>query len=193
MPSSQAALPAPPPSRSPAPRCRSLTRLLYKSLIYTPDPTAADGRYQIHALLRQFAATELAGAHEEAATADRHSTYYLAFLAAQQQPIMHDAPRAGVQAIQGELDNIRQAWRWGAGHLPAALVEQGALALREFYWLTGLTAEAIDMFTLAAQARRSIDTSNSTLCRRLTSPLIQRRKRGFIAFCSALSPRSTSQ
>ena len=132
-----------------------LTRLLHKSLVYTPDPTNADGRYQIHELLRQFAATELAGAQEEVATANRHSTYYLTFLAAQQQPIMHAAPRAGVQAIQGELDNIRQAWRWGAGHLPATLVEQCTLALREFYWLTGLTTEAIEMFTLAAQARRT--------------------------------------
>ncbi len=132
-----------------------LTRLLHKSLVYMPDPTSTDGRYQIHELLRQFAAAELAAAQEEAATADRHSTYYLSFLAAQQQPIMHDAPAAGVQAIQGELDNIRQAWRWGAGHLPAALVEQSTLALREFYWLTGLTTEAIDMFTLAAQARRA--------------------------------------
>jgi predicted ATPase/WD40 repeat protein/DNA-binding SARP family transcriptional activator len=132
-----------------------LTRLLHKSLVHAPDSTNTDGRYQIHELLRQFAATELTNAQEQAATANRHSAYYLTFLAAQQQPIMHDAPRAGVHAIQGELDNIRQAWRWGAGHLPAALVEQSALALREFYWLTGLTTEAIEMFTLAAQARRA--------------------------------------
>jgi WD40 repeat protein/predicted ATPase/DNA-binding SARP family transcriptional activator len=132
-----------------------LTRLLHKSLVHTPDSTNTDGRYQIHELLRQFAATELTNAQEQAATANRHSAYYLTFLAAQQQPIMHDAPRAGVHAIQGELDNIRQAWRWGAGHLPAALVEQSALALREFYWLTGLTTEAIEMFTLAAQVRRA--------------------------------------
>ncbi|MFN8440640.1 MAG: BTAD domain-containing putative transcriptional regulator [Caldilineaceae bacterium] len=131
-----------------------LARLMNKSLIHVADPTLAEGRYQIHELLRQFAAGELANAQEESATAYRHSAYYLSLLAAQQRPIMHDAPRAGVQAIHSEMDNIRQAWRWGAAHLPAALVEQCAIALREFYWLTGLTTEAIEMFTLAAQARR---------------------------------------
>ncbi len=132
-----------------------LARLAHKSLLQGSTLTAVTGRYLIHELLRQFAAAELADAGEETAVANRHSTYYLTFLAAQQPRIMHHAPREAVQAIQDELDNIRQAWRWGVGHLPAALVEQSALALREFYWLTGLTAEAIEMFTLAVQTRHT--------------------------------------
>lgn len=130
-----------------------LTRLSHKSLLQGSETNQADGRYLIHELLRQFAAAELATAGEAEATASRHATYYLSFLAAQQRLIMHDAPRVALAAIQSELDNIRQAWRWGVGQLPAALVEQSALALREFYWLTGLTTEAIEMFDLAIQAR----------------------------------------
>lgn len=130
-----------------------LTRLLHKSLLQGSTPIQADGRYLIHGLLRQFAAAELTATAEAETTANRHSTYYLSLLATQQSGIMRNAVRTGVQAIQDEIDNIRQAWRWGAGHLPAALVEPSALALREFYWLTGLTAEAIEMFTLATQAR----------------------------------------
>lgn len=132
-----------------------LTQLLHKSLLQDSRTTNAHGRYQIHELLRQFAAAELATAAETEATANRHSTYYLSLLAAQQPGIMHNEPRAAAQVIQDEIDNIRQAWRWGAGHLPAALVEQSALALREFYWLTGLTKEAIEIFTGAKQARAS--------------------------------------
>ncbi len=138
-----------------------LTRLWHKSLLQLSTPTAVDGRYQIHELLRQFAAAELATAQEAAATATRHSTYYLSFLATQQPAIMHDAPREATAAIQAELDNIRQAWRWGAGHLPAALVAQGALALREFYWLAGLITEAIEMFTLAMRARAAYQQQQS--------------------------------
>jgi len=132
-----------------------LTRLIHKSLLQGSDSTAGDGRYLIHELLRQFAAAELAAAAEETTVANRHSEYYLSFLAAQQRHLMHAAPREAVQAIQGEIDNIRHAWRWGAGHLPATLVEQSAVTLREFYWLTGLTAEAIELFTLATQARHT--------------------------------------
>lgn len=130
-----------------------LTRLLHKSLLQDSKTTNGHGRYQIHALLRQFAVAELAKAAEAEAAANRHSSYYLSLLAAQQPSIMHNQLRAAVEVIQDEIDNIRQAWQWGAGHLPAALVEQSALALREFYWIAGLTDEAIEMFTLARQAR----------------------------------------
>lgn len=140
-----------------------LTQLLHKSLLQDSRTTNAHGRYQIHELLRQFAAAELATAAETEATANRHSAYYLSLLAAQQPGIMHNEPRAAAQAIHDEIDNIRQAWRWGAGHLPAALVEQSALALREFYWLTGLTNEAIEMFAGARQERANYLHQQSAL------------------------------
>ena len=130
-----------------------LTRLVHKSLLQWSETTTAQGRYLIHELLRQFGAAELATANEAEASARRHSEYYLTFLATHQHGIRHHAPRESMQALQLEIDNFRLAWRWGAGRLPAALVEQAALTLREFYWLTGLTAEGIDMFTLAVAAR----------------------------------------
>ena len=150
-----------------------LTRLVHKSLLQWSETPTAHGRYLIHELLRQFGAAELATAPETApetipetapettpetvlgaeATARRHSEYYLTLLATHQQGIRHQAPRETVQALQVEIDNCRLAWRWGAGRLPTALVEQAALTLREFYWLTGLTGEGIEMFTLAVAAR----------------------------------------
>ncbi len=138
-----------------------LTRLVHKSLLQWSETPTAQGRYLIHELLRQFGAAELATApeidaetdSEAAATAHRHSEYYLTLLAKHQHGIRHQAPRESVQALQLEIDNCRLAWRWGAGRLPTALVEKAALTLREFYWLTGLTAEGIDMFTVAVAAR----------------------------------------
>lgn len=130
-----------------------LTRLVHKSLLHWYETTTVHGRYLIHELLRQFGAAELAAAQEEEATAERHSTYYLTLLATHQHAIRHHAPRETVQTLQPDLDNLRLAWRWGASRLPTALVEQAAMALREFYWLTGLTAEGMAMFTMAIQAR----------------------------------------
>ncbi len=131
-----------------------LTRLTHKSLLQWQTTTTGEGSYSIHELLRQFAAEELAATGEEQAVATRHSEYYLAFLAAQQQSLLYHAPGQAIHALSAELDNIRQAWRWGAGHLSAPLVEQSALTLREFCWLTGLITEGVELFTLAVQARR---------------------------------------
>jgi len=131
-----------------------LTQLTHKSLLQWQANPTGEGSYFSHELLRQFAAEELAATGEEEAVAARHSEYYLAFLAAQQQSLLYHSPRQAIHALRAELDNIWQAWRWGAGHLAASLVEESALTLREFCLLTGLITEGVELFTVAAQARR---------------------------------------
>lgn len=53
----------------------------------------------------------------------QYSEYYLALLTAQQQSLIYHALRQAIHALRAEVDNIRQAWRWGAGHLSAPLVD----------------------------------------------------------------------
>lgn len=132
-----------------------LTRLVHKSLLQWQEGGDAEGRYTIHELLRQFATAKVASDQARQAVAKRHSDYYLALAARQMQQILHAAPNEAVQTLQREIDNIRQAWRWGVGGADCALVEACALALREYYWLTGLRVEGIEMFTLAIQARQT--------------------------------------
>ncbi len=132
-----------------------LTRLVHKSLLQWHEDAGAEGRYTIHELLRQFARSELTGDQELQAVANRHCDYYLTFAAGQVQKIFHDAPDAAVQTLQGEIDNIRQAWRWGVGAVAGAPLEQSALALCEYYRLTGLRVEGLEMFALAFNARQA--------------------------------------
>ena len=78
-----------------------------------------DGRFHLHRLIAQFAATELARVDSERqATAKDHCAYYVELL---QRWTLDDLMGSGHQAvndaIKPELDNIRTAWRWAIDHL----------------------------------------------------------------------------
>jgi predicted ATPase/DNA-binding CsgD family transcriptional regulator len=86
---------------------RDLRSLLHKALLYR----APNGRYEIHELLRQFAAEKLAEATAHSVR-DRHSAYYCTFLS-ERTEAWHTAQQLEtLQAIIQEADNIRQAWQW---------------------------------------------------------------------------------
>ena len=71
------------------------------------------GRYQIHELLRQFAAEQLAAQPAEAAaTAQRHGHYYLAYLAARTERLVNSEQRQALNEVGEELENVRAAWLW---------------------------------------------------------------------------------
>jgi predicted ATPase/DNA-binding NarL/FixJ family response regulator len=100
-----------------------LASLVEKSwLRWEPDAR----RYQMHALLHQYAREQLA--QQEAAWTEaqsRHAAYYAAFLRAQGAAILAGEQLAAIHAIEGELDNIRVAWQWtvAQGELNAAKVD----------------------------------------------------------------------
>jgi predicted ATPase/DNA-binding CsgD family transcriptional regulator/Flp pilus assembly protein TadD len=88
---------------------RDLQALLNKSLIYrTPA-----GRYQVHELLRQYAAQQLAQTpEEEMGVRDRHSAYYCAFLHERSEDWHTGRQIETIRAVAQEADNIRQGWDW---------------------------------------------------------------------------------
>ncbi|MEZ4664062.1 MAG: tetratricopeptide repeat protein [Caldilineaceae bacterium] len=127
---------------------RVLTSLVYKSLLRYHD-----GYYDLHELLRQLAEEQLqAVAEEYAAVATRHSDYYLAFVAAQEQRIVRHELRQATDAIQSEIDNIRQAWRWAATQTNIDALGAAAYALWQFYAMRGSRAESEQMLRLATAA-----------------------------------------
>ncbi len=81
-----------------------------------------DGRYQIHALLRQYAAEKLNAMPADWQQAmERYSAYFAAFLEEQAEVMKGRRQKEAHQAIAGEFENIRLAWRW--------LLEKGQLRL----------------------------------------------------------------
>jgi predicted ATPase len=132
-----------------------LASLVDKSLIQQ----LGVGLYQLHELLRQFAADKLhSSAPEASSVADRHSAYYLNFVAGRERMLTRNQPRQAIEEIQREVDNVRQAWAWTVAHigqlpLTAAIgnrLEASAYAFWHFYLITGLFAEGVATFQQAS-------------------------------------------
>ncbi|MCL4860140.1 MAG: tetratricopeptide repeat protein [Caldilineaceae bacterium] len=132
-----------------------LMTLVDSSLV---QQTAA-GVYQLHELLRHFASAQLQAMQQEGLVAERHSVFYLGFVATRAQRLGRHAPRQAVEEIQEELNNVRQAWAWAATHTatehatPTAAVHLAASAYSfwQFYLITGRYAEGATAFRQAVE------------------------------------------
>jgi predicted ATPase len=92
-----------------------LSTLVTKSLIRR----SGAGRYDLHELIRQFAASNLAKDPEEMRTAqERHSLYYLGLL--EEQGIRLQSHQQKQSELTADMDNIA-AWDWVANHGSFAL------------------------------------------------------------------------
>lgn len=86
-----------------------LSSLVIRSLLRR---TAA-GRYDLHELIRQYAASKLAEDPRELhAVQERHSLYYLDLLAEKDAKLKSHHQREAVTELTGDMDNIRVAWDW---------------------------------------------------------------------------------
>jgi predicted ATPase/DNA-binding CsgD family transcriptional regulator len=95
----------------------------------------AEHRYQIHELLRQYAAEKLASnPAREAAVRDQHSRYYCDLLGQQEIGIKEGALHNVMHAIQGDIENVRAACIWAATEGPLKRLEQAVNSLGWFYY-----------------------------------------------------------
>ncbi|MEZ4712463.1 MAG: BTAD domain-containing putative transcriptional regulator [Caldilineaceae bacterium] len=131
-------------------RLTDLVQLVDHSLLGQPAP----GRYELHGLLRQFAAHKLSvvtAATRELYTAQyRHAAYYLHLMAESAHAIYQvDAPEV-LRAMQPRMDNVRAAWRWAmeAAELTAlpVLLMPAWLGLRNYYHVRNLFQEGQERF-----------------------------------------------
>jgi DNA-binding SARP family transcriptional activator/predicted ATPase len=130
----------------------------------------AGDRYQVHELLRQFAAEKLAALPVEvAASSERHAVYYAAFLIEHESALKGAAQEAALRAIEEEIANVRRAWEWAieavAAHSSAALdiLRQSHEALLMFFWLRSWYHEGAALFARAAAAVEQIADTDDLL------------------------------
>ena len=120
---------------------KEIEALTAKSLLHR----RADGRYDMHELLRQYAAQQLSRTAEEIPTAGRHARYYLDLLAVQGSGDETDQR----QTILTDLPNIRAAWDWAARQRDCAELIQAARPLHGFYSVQSWFQEGIEAFQFA--------------------------------------------
>jgi len=106
---------------------RLLSELGAKSLLRRPD----FGRFELHELLRQYAAEQLRlSPAEEADARERHAHHYAAMLLERQVALMGPDLAVARDELRGELDNLRAAADW----ILAEQDENAALEVLEAFY-----------------------------------------------------------
>lgn len=99
----------------------TLSALVTKSLIRR----SSTGRYDLHELIRQFAAEKLAERpDEQAATQARHRKYYLTYFSQADGRLRSSAQRDTIAELSAEMDNFRSAWDAAISNHEFELLEQ---------------------------------------------------------------------
>ena len=109
-----------------------LAALVDKSLLRR----GADGHYEMHELLKQYAAEMLEKDPQELKlTRDQHATYYQAALDNLAADLMGAGLLPALRWIEGEFEDIRAAWRWSLSQAKlSSVVRMGNLLLAVLHY-----------------------------------------------------------
>ncbi len=111
---------------------RVLSELVAKSLVRRPDY----GRFELHELLRQYAADRLAESpDDETVAAAHHARHYGAMLLARHEALLGPSLALARDELRGEVDNLRAAGEWTIEHAEPAEARTLVAALLRFFWM----------------------------------------------------------
>jgi predicted ATPase/DNA-binding SARP family transcriptional activator len=135
-------------------RLPALAALADKSLLRTLPPRQGQAQYELHELVRQFAAEKLAETQAEAERARRcHARYYADLLA--QVPDDKNCPQdvtvGFYREVAAEIDNVRAAWTWAVDVVDLDLIERAGPGLFNFLRWQSWYQEAKDLTGQAAR------------------------------------------
>lgn len=117
-----------------------LATLVNKSLLTF---AAADGRYHIHGLLRQYAAAQL---ETDAALQERHCAYYCRWMASMQDKLYGPEQMTAVRKIQIEMGNLRAAISYALQQEQFADINVALPGLTEYFRVCGQRQEGIRLY-----------------------------------------------
>jgi predicted ATPase/DNA-binding SARP family transcriptional activator len=142
-----------------------LASLIDKSML----KRAESGRYELHEVMRQYGAAQLAAtpdSHEAVVLA--HSHYYLHWLAQHHEWLYGNQQMATLQMLNADIDNIRAAWAAAVHHLDVSALSATLDGLDEFLAVQTQFQEATTVF---AQTRDALQFTPSTLLGRVIAKL----------------------
>jgi predicted ATPase len=122
-----------------------LASLVDKSLVWP----RADGRFELHPLIRQFGRERLAASESPERAARRHAQW-LHRLFARHRDDVRRGERAVLEELESELENFRAAWRWAVAAPAPELLAASASALMHFAQLRVRIAEGTGLLRAAA-------------------------------------------
>lgn len=139
-----------------------LSALMDKSLVWRN----AKDRYDLHELLRQYAAARLqAESQEEFEVRAQHADYYLTLLQTHESILQSNRQKEALAKFIPETDNIRVAWDQAVSHRRLDLIRRAAWPLWYIYELRLYFQEGEALFMRGAEMARNwlseFDASNS--------------------------------
>jgi tetratricopeptide (TPR) repeat protein len=111
----------------------------------------ADGRYEIHDLLRQYAAEKLEAKRGTADSRNAHSAHYLAFMKAREEDIKGRKQFEAAGEIEADFQNVRSAWLWAVEGKDYKGIDHSLETLYRFCELGTRLQEGEELFRLAQE------------------------------------------
>ena len=134
-----------------------IATLLTKSLLRRNSA----GRYDLHELIRQFAAEQLAENEKgEKTLQTRHARYYLDYFSGADAGLRSAAQRETLAELTAEMDNFRAAWTWAVEHKEFDLIGQTLRMAGMLFDTLGWLQEGFD---LLGGAIRALEETNGQL------------------------------
>jgi len=129
-----------------------LSALVNKSLVRRTD----NGRYDLHELVRQYAAARLqAQAGEKNVTNKKHAEYYLTLLQAREPALRSNLQKETLAELRPEIDNFRAAWDFAVGSAEIDLLRRATGPQFYFYELHQYFQEAETLYRRGAEMARA--------------------------------------
>lgn len=138
-----------------------LAALVDKSLVRRTNESDGATRYDLHELVRQYAAARHAeDPADQATTAARHAGHYAELVAGVDEVLKSAAQKQALQTLDSEIANIRAAWQWACSAADHSLIGAMALTLDWYYELRGWHAEAVAAFAAGSAALTPTDAAS---------------------------------
>jgi predicted ATPase/transcriptional regulator with XRE-family HTH domain len=128
-----------------------LNSLIDRSLLRRGE----SARYDLHELVRGYAAARLAEEpDEEAAVGERHSQFFLSLMRESGGDLHSSRQKEALTRLSPEMSNIRSAWTWALARHQIELLGQAAQSLWYLFELRNYYREAEALFGRSADAVR---------------------------------------
>lgn len=109
------------------------------------------GHYDMHEIIRQYAAERLDATPEgKTAVRERHAAYYASLLRKYAEMINGKAEKQAIAEIDIAIDNIRAAWHWSVQHGNETEIAKFLFTLHHYYVIKGWVTEGAEAFDAAA-------------------------------------------
>jgi predicted ATPase len=109
-----------------------------------------NGRYELHELLRQYAAEQLdAIPAEREEVIDQHAEYYLVLVNKLLPELQGSRQKEARQVLNADIQNIMAAWHRAVAQLQAKLLMEATGGLIEYCELSGRFLDCLSLFRLA--------------------------------------------